>query len=400
MINENIEAQLLEVPKCGIPNVINSDIDAALAKLSQLSGPFAVDTERAMGIRYSARAYLIQIKASDSPEIFLIDPVGIENRMSELNNILQGTWILHAASQDLPCLAELGLFPNAVFDTEMAARILGFAHVSLQALVAELLGVTLAKEHSAADWSQRPINSAMRAYAALDVELLHDLKLKLEILLKDAGREEWFWQECEAIRTQEPPPKKTQPWRKASRRAGIRDQRSLAMLAELWAIRDFLAKERDISPSSVISSQILAELALRKPRSFSDVRRSALLRSRILQRDVGYWWQAIEKAWKTPIQKLPARIFREPYEVTFFPPMNRWESQNPEAFFRWEKLRAKIITTADELGIKQEILLKPALQKRLAWEGWESPQDFTQKLHEWGARDWQISELEKLISAL
>lgn len=397
MTNENIEAQLLTAPDCGIPEVINADIDSTISRLASLQGPFAIDTERAMGIRYSARAYLIQIKASDSPEIFLIDPVGIEDRMPELNQALRGTWILHSASQDLPCLAELELIPEKVFDTELAAKILGFTHVSLQALVAELLGIALAKEHSAADWSQRPLSSEMRAYAALDVELLHELMNELQALLKAAKREEWLEQECEAVRLQPPPPVKTQPWRKASRQVGIRDQRSLAMLAELWKMRDQLGKTRDVSPSKVLPSRVLAELALRKPRSLSDVKKSSLLRSRILQRDAGHWWTALERAWKTPISNLPERIFHEPHEVAFFPPMNRWETQNPEAFLRWEKLRAQILAHADELGIKQDILLKPALQKRISWDGWASPQDFAEKLRTWGARDWQIAEVAKLI---
>ena len=97
-------------------------------------------------------------------------------------------WILHAATQDLACLAEVGLVPTKLFDTELGSRLAGLPRVGLGAVVAELLGLHLAKEHSAADWSTRPIPQDWLVYAALDVELLPDLRDALAAVLETAGK--------------------------------------------------------------------------------------------------------------------------------------------------------------------------------------------------------------------
>ncbi|XCB30018.1 HRDC domain-containing protein [Arcanobacterium hippocoleae] len=279
-IPKRTEITPLDQPSGGIPEVINTDFFDAVKRICAGTGAFAVDTERANGIRYSNRAYLLQIKR-ESDEIFLIDPVGIENQFPQLAQVMQGEWILHAADQDLPCLAELGLVPEKIFDTKVAALLLGFEHVSLQALTAQILGYALAKEHSAADWSMRPLSPQMRNYAALDVELLHPLKDELTKMLRSSGRYEWFLQECEEIRLRIPPEPKKQPWRKTANRVEIEDRRALAMLENMWWVRENIAKERDIAPSRLINSTILGELARRKPRSRADVVRSPLLRRKI-----------------------------------------------------------------------------------------------------------------------
>ena len=84
--------------------------------------------------------------------------------------------MLHAASQDLPCLAEIGYRPRRLFDTELAGRLLGYPRVGLGTLVEEVLGLALEKSHSAADWSTRPLPSEWLLYAALDVEVLVELR--------------------------------------------------------------------------------------------------------------------------------------------------------------------------------------------------------------------------------
>ncbi|WP_124054904.1 HRDC domain-containing protein [Arcanobacterium ihumii] len=393
---DSCEATPLLEPRDGIPEVINDQICEAVKILRNFSGPFAIDTERAMGIRYSNRAYLIQIKRTGSP-IFLIDPVGIETKLNDLGVVLQDEWILHAADQDLPCLAELGLLPAKVFDTEIAGLLLGFERVSLQAMVAEVLNFALAKEHSSADWSQRPIGSEMRAYAALDVDVLHELKAELVPLLENSGRLSWLEQECEEVRLRKPNPPKKQPWRKAARQAGIRDRRALAMVEQLWQTRDELACKRDVAPSKVLPSKVLAELALRKPRSRSDVLNSSLLRSRIRMKDAPRWWDSIDRAWHLADSELPERHFYE--ERDPFPPLKRWQNLDPEAAERWTQLRAAVLTHADELGIRQDILLKPAIQKLTAWTGWSSPTQLEDLLAEQGARPWQIEQTAPIIFA-
>lgn len=397
-LSEEIDARPLNEPFDGIPEV-TTDIDAIAAVLSASpGGVFALDTERAMGIRYSDRAYLIQVKSENSP-IYLIDPVGIEDRLTLLADALAGEWILHSADQDLPSLRQLGLEPTKVFDTEMAALLLGYDHTSLQHLIADRLGWFLAKEHSNADWSARPLAPELRSYAALDVQLLHELRDSMIQLLTDAGRLEWFEQECEEIRLRPPKPPKAQPWRRAARQAGIKDQRALAMISCLWQARDTIAQKRDVSPSKVYPTKLIGELAGHKPRSRSDLQRSSLMRSRERQKLVDAFWDAIDKAWRMTESELPARKFRDPNRDPF-PPTNRWDNLNPEAGRRWHSIRDKIFAAADELSIRQDVLLKPLIQKTIAWNGWNSPADLTRALASAGARPWQIDIVTPVLSTI
>lgn len=388
------DAVPLLTPREGVPEVTHDDIEHVIERLSAGHGAFAVDTERASGIRYSDRAYLIQIRRPGAGS-FLIDPIGIEHRLKGLASIMREEWILHAADQDLPAMHELGLFPTKVFDTEIAALLLGFEKVSLQAIAAEVLGQALAKEYSHSDWSVRPLNKDLRTYAALDVELLHELKDALIGMLERSHRLEWCEQECEYVRLQPPRPPKKQPWRKAARRANIKDRRALAMAQKLWDMRDQLARERDVCASSVLPNDVLGELARRKPRSQADVLHSPLMRSRARRMDVEHWWHAINEAWHMRGSDLPERRFAE--KESLFPPVKRWAHSHPEEAERWNFVRSAIVTWADELGIRQEVLLKPQLQKQLSWEGWANASDFSEKLHQWGARPWQIEQVRKAV---
>lgn len=381
-------------PRDGLPDITHDDIAAATASLVSGYGAFAVDTERAQGIRYSDRAYLVQIRRPGAGT-FLIDPIGIEDRLSPLADAMKAEWILHDASQDLHAMHDLGFYPSKVFDTHIAALLLGYEHVSLQAIAADITGYALAKEFSNSDWSQRPLNADLRTYAALDVELLHELKETMTELLERAGRLVWCEQECEAIRLKPKPEPKKQPWRKIARQLGIKDQRSLAMLQELWNERDRLAKKRDVAPSRVIPHEILGQLALHKPRSRADVLRSSLMRSHVRRKDADHWWAAINRAWRLRDDDLPERRFKEKEEI--FPPVKRWENSHPEEALRWHRIRGAALMWSQELGIRQELLLKPSLQKRLAWEGWIDPDDFSAKLDSWGARPWQIEQIWQAI---
>ena len=177
--------RLIATPAGGVPRLTDTraGLEACAAALAAGTGPVAVDAERASGIRYGQRAMLVQLKR-EGAGIWLVDPEALDG-LAPLQEALAGVeWILHAASQDLPCLAEQGLRPDRLFDTELAARVVGLPRVGLAAVLEELLGVTLAKEHSAADWSVRPLPEAMLTYAALDVELLVPLREALIARLK------------------------------------------------------------------------------------------------------------------------------------------------------------------------------------------------------------------------
>lgn len=184
---------LLREPAEGTPPVI-ADATAlaeACAKIAGGSGAIAVDTERASGYRYWPKAYLVQLRREGAGS-FLIDPIPLEGQLEPLAEVLNNAeWVLHAASQDLPCLAELDLHPKSLFDTELAGRLAGYERVALGTLVELLLGYQLEKGHSAADWSKRPLPVDWLNYAALDVELLIELREKLEADLAAQGKLEW-----------------------------------------------------------------------------------------------------------------------------------------------------------------------------------------------------------------
>ncbi len=172
---EQTEPTPLSHPVDGVPevSVTATEIGSAADVLAGGHGPFAVDAERASGFRYSNRAYLIQVRRAGVGTV-LIDPVGDGGDpvtvLRPLAAVLgDDEWILHAADQDLPCLAEVGMRPPGLYDTELAGRLAGFERVNLATMVEQLLGLGLVKGHGAADWSKRPLPAAWLNYAALDV---------------------------------------------------------------------------------------------------------------------------------------------------------------------------------------------------------------------------------------
>uniref|UniRef100_UPI0004629B55 ribonuclease D n=1 Tax=Arthrobacter sp. TB 26 TaxID=494420 RepID=UPI0004629B55 len=219
----------LDAPRDGVPLVIEtrSGLERCAEALAAGHGPAGVDAERASGFRYGQRAFLVQIRREGSGT-WLIDPEPFGD-LGIINDALRGVeWILHAASQDLPCLSELGMWPDRLFDTELAARLAGLPRVGLAAVIEQLLGFGLAKEHSAADWSTRPLPEPWLRYAALDVEVLTELREELIELLVADGKLDFAEQEFAAILEAGQAPPRVDPWRKTSGLHQIRDRRQLA----------------------------------------------------------------------------------------------------------------------------------------------------------------------------
>ena len=245
-VDDQPQAELLAAPRDGIPPVIDTlaELDAAAAALRAGSGSVAVDAERASGYRYGQRAYLVQIRR-EGAGTFLIDPIPFGDLRRVSQAIADAEWVVHAASQDLPCLRELGLEPTELFDTELAARIAGFERVGLATMVEKLLGLRLAKEHSAVDWSRRPLPEPWLGYAALDVEVLLDLRDALERELRDQGKLAWVHEEFAAVLAAGPPAPRADPWRRTSGIHRVRNRRQLAVVRALWEARDRAARARD-----------------------------------------------------------------------------------------------------------------------------------------------------------
>ena len=389
----------LLVPQGGTPPVIDSDeaLKKALLELSAGTGPFAVDAERASGFRYSARAYLIQIKRHGGG-LHLIDPIpfGLNNAlMASLNDLLNSDEvILHASTQDLACLREVGLDPIHLFDTELAGRIAGLPRVGLGPLLESLMGVSLAKEHSAADWSTRPLPKEWLTYAALDVELLIELRASMYALLNAAGKLEWAEQEFAAILRAPPPPPRIDPWRRTSGMHKIKRRDQLAIIRELWIRRDALACGLDIAQGKLLNDAAIIELCLSAPttkKEFEKVLRSIGLRARWLEHHV-IWLEAIARAVAMPEHEWP------PTRTTTdsLPPIKLWRDKFPQKFAPLSHARALIEAIATENSIPVENLISPESIRRICWS---PPSGSTQvhdepavrtMLHGLGARPWQI----------
>lgn len=364
----------------------------AVAKIAAGHGPIAIDAERASGFRYSQRAYLIQIYRRGAGT-FLFDPPAVGD-FSELNEKIAGEeWILHAASQDLLCLREVGLDPTRLFDTELGARIAGIPRVGLATVVEELLGIHLAKEHSAADWSTRPLPQSWLVYAALDVELLVDLREAMGRLLDESGKTEIAQQEFDSVLARDLRPVREQPWRRLSGVHSIRGIRNLAVARELWLARDALAQETDTAPGRLVPDASLVAVARVLPESKRDLAAIKEFTGRASRTQLDRWWAAIQEGQSTT--DLP--VLRAPGET--IPPPRVWPDKNPEADRRLKLARAAVTEISTELSIPVENLLTPELLRRLAWT---PPEPLTLEavqaaLEESGARGWQIDATSQVI---
>ncbi|OJX76975.1 MULTISPECIES: HRDC domain-containing protein [unclassified Leifsonia] len=357
------------------------------------TGPIAVDAERASGFRYSQRAYLIQVFRRGSGT-FLFDPPAV-GRFDELNAaIADDEWVLHAATQDLTCLREVGLDPSRIFDTELAARLLGMPRVGLGTVVEELLGVHLAKEHSAADWSTRPLPQPWLVYAALDVELLPDLRDAIAALLDESGKTEIAQQEFSSELTRELTVVRSEPWRRLSGIHSIRGLRNLAVARELWLSRDALARELDTAPGRLVPDSALTAAAKALP---DNKRALAALREftgRASRTELDRWWGAIEAGRTT--EDLP--VLRGNGDT--LPPPRAWADRNPEADGRLKAARAALTALSEERSIPLENLLTPETLRRVAWT---PPAEITAEtiadaLTAHGARPWQVEATSQLIA--
>jgi ribonuclease D len=370
------------------------EYERAVDLLAAGNGPVAVDAERASGYRYSQRAYLIQMFRRGSGT-FLFDPPAL-GRFDDLQQaIADDQWILHAASQDLACLREVGLEPTDVFDTELAARLLGMPRVGLGTVVEALLGIHLAKEHSAADWSTRPLPEPWLLYAALDVELLVDLRDAMAPLLEQAGKSEIARQEFQAELDKQAKPARTDPWRRLSGIHAVKGLRNLAVARELWLARDELAQELDIAPGRLVPDASLTAAAKAMPSSKSALGALREFSGRASRTELDRWWSAIERGRAT--DDLP--VVRGNGDSV--PPPRSWADRNPDADRRLKNARLAIGALSEELTIPVENLLTPELLRRLAW----SPPDpidrdtIAATLESFGARPWQIDATAGLIAA-
>ncbi|WP_374929373.1 HRDC domain-containing protein [Kytococcus sedentarius] len=405
-------------PAEDLPPVVADDsaLAAAAERVAAGTGPVAIDAERASGHRYGNDAYLVQLRRQGAGTV-LVDPVGISD-MSPLAEALDGPeWVLHAATQDLPCLADLGLRPRALFDTELGGRLAGLPRVGLAAVVEHYLDLTLAKEHSAVDWSTRPLPTDWLVYAALDVEVLVEVRDAMEADLAQQGRTEWARQEFEALTSFRAKDHGEDAWRRTSGTHRIRRPRQAAALRELWQVRDDMARERDVTPSKVMHDDALVALATapmvdpadmapvvryalaargarngkggRPHRASGSAERRVRRAMATVQGHSDQWWDAVQRAAALPEDALPPAKL----PATGPPPAKAWADRDPRAAARLAAARAELGEMAEGLGVPVENLLTPSLLREVLWntaaqESLEASR-VDADLEAGGARPWQ-----------
>jgi ribonuclease D len=388
----------LLVPAGGVPDIVDTPeaLERTIAAFAAGTGPVAADAERASGFRYGQATYLAQFKR-EGAGIALIDTAALPDLSGLAAAIGDVEYVFHAASQDLPGMHDLGIFPERIFDTEVAARLLGWPKVGLAAVVERELGLALAKEHSAQDWSVRPLPDSWLTYAALDVEVLLPLYQALRTHLEAAGKLEWAQQEFEALRLAAPAEPRVDPWRRVSGSHLLRDARSLAIVRSLWEARDAEAQRRDMSPGRVLRDAAIAAAAQAKPASLDALVAIREWSSKGTRRAAPRWYPVIAEALALPESELPAK--RGP--AGDGPPQPRmWREKRPEAADRLEAARVLVAELVERLEIPAENLLQPDALRRACWEypgggeGW-----IRSFLAGRGARAWQLDLLAAPLAA-
>jgi ribonuclease D len=392
------EVTALLMPREGVPPVTETSAQLAevVARFAAGTGPVAVDAERASGYRYSQRAYLVQLRRQGSGSA-LIDPIACPD-LSLLGKVLQGDeWILHAASQDIPCLAEIGMVPPAVFDTELAGRIAGFERVGLGAMVENVLGFRLEKGHSAADWSTRPLPQDWLVYAALDVEVLIELRDELEAELDRQGKLAWAHEEFEAVRLAPPASPRVDPWRRTSGIHRLRTRRQLAGVRSMWEVRDQMARRRDTAPGRILPDAAIISAVSAAPATPNDLTALPVFGGRSTRRHVDTWWGALRDAAALTEDQLPQPVPTGEGP----PPPNRWAERDPVAAKRLARVRAAVTAVAEANTMPAENVIPPDVVRRISW----TPpleldvESVRAAMARHGARPWQIGLVAEALSA-
>ena len=363
------------------------NLTRAAERLAAGTGPVAVDAERASGYRYSQRAYLIQLWRAGADTV-LIDPIAFDD-LAVINDALAGAeWVLHAASQDLSCLREVGMSPDRLFDTEVAGRILGLERVSLSLMLEHFLGVSLVKGHSAADWSTRPLPADWLNYAALDVDLLIELRDAVAAALDESGKRDWAEQEFAATLAAPPAPPRVDPWRRTSGIHALRSRRQLAAVRSLWEARDEIASARDIAPGRILPDSAIVAAVRANPTTSTALAELPVFRGPRQRRHAGRWFQALNEARALPEADLPTSAGRS----DAIPAPSRWREREPAAAARLSAVRDVIASLADQHHVQLQNLLAADVIRRLCW----TPPDTLDEpavaaaLADLGARAWQI----------
>jgi ribonuclease D len=234
----------------------------------------------------------------------------------------------------------------------------------------------------------RPLAEEMLRYAALDVEVLVDLRDALAAQLEEQGKAEWASQEFAAIAAAPPPAPRPDPWRRTSDIHKVRNRRGLAVVRELWETRDEIAREADLSPRRVLADRAITEAARTLPPGRPQLDAITGFLARNARKHGAAWMAAIRRARSLDESQLP-EVTGPP--AVGPPPANRWPDRDPAAAARLAAARETVNTIAERRGLPVENLLAPDAVRRLSWEPPDppAPDAIGKTLTSLGARPWQ-----------
>lgn len=395
------ELVLTPLLKARRPVIFVTNLEQLAASCSELAvnqGDFAIDAERASGFKYGQRAYLIQV-ARATGAIYLFDPAAISPTWSPqdfaaLAEVLgQARWILHAATQDLPCLAELGLLPREILDTELGSRLVGLPRVGLGAVAEHYLGLSLAKEHSAVDWSKRPLVQSWLDYAALDVDILHELAAELERDLTERKKMDWALEEFEHLLSFKPKPENPDRWRNMTGLHEVKSQQALAVARAMWRTRENLAMKLDVAPGRLIPDAAISHVAKTMHRTRPELAADKSFGGRASRSYLDTWWAAVEQG----------RVERElpPLKLASagIPNHRSWPSRWPDAHKRLVCARFNLTQLAKEIEIPLENIISPETIRQICWidRSEAALDEIAAELKSFRARSWQINLVGEVL---
>ncbi|MFL5383621.1 MAG: ribonuclease D [Longimicrobiaceae bacterium] len=346
------------------------------------------DTEAAGYHRYFDRLSLVQL--SSRTENFLIDPQTVRDLspLGELFSDAAVEKVFHDADYDLRILdrdAKLSL--AGLFDTQVAAAFLGERSLGLGNIAEKYLGLKLPKEHQRADWGERPLTEGMKQYAATDTAHLPDLRDRLREALVEKGRLHWAEEEFrrrEQTRWEEPDESR-EAWMKVK---GARDlpPRGMAILRELHAWREGVAREQDRATFRVLGNQGLLEMSANPPAGFAALKNVTGISEGLAQRRGREIMAAVEAGLAVPEAELPR-----------WPRSPRWE-RDPELEARVEALKEARNRRADALELDPGFIMSRA---QLEEVGRARPRSTAELAALPGVRNWQVEAIgDALVKAM
>jgi ribonuclease D len=377
--------------------LVDSDslLESVIADTLETTEPLAVDAERASGFRYGQKAYLVQVGIRNKA-IYLVDPVAKYSPKlwkAFVEAISSKTWIIHAASQDIPCLTEIGIKPKQILDTELGTRILGLPRVSLGTITEHYLLLKLAKEHSAVDWSERPLRQEWLEYAALDVDVLHELWAAVSKDLQTQDKFSIASEEFAALINQPAKPVKQDRWRSLTGLHEIKDVRSLTIAKTMWEAREELAINKDIAPGRLVPDLAIVAAVKAMPKSKSELASLKTFSGRASRTYIDVWWEAFTLG-NTTKNVVELRL-----KATGIPNHRNWPLKFPDANARLLASKAAIAELSEKKQIPAENILSPDILRSICFEP-PSLLDTNQiayYLRAKNVREWQIDLLLPLL---